>query len=212
MCECTCECMCECMCVVLCNSLACVSPLPSLFPAVDSVCHNSHTPTNTSPGSGSPRLDDGFTDPVHHHTQFQESRHSNPTHPRPPPPSSGGASRKNSCHRERRSSEGNSQVHRLQTSESIKKEQLPPSPPSSPPPPYSVFDTNRRFVSLSQQPAEMRHSQPSSHGYGHSMHRTRSQGYVTSRSRNVHYPNSPSTPHGDRRCDGGTFPNEGTLV
>ena len=188
---------------------------PSSSPAVDSVCHNSHTPTNTTPVNGSPRLDEGTTDPIRQNTQSQDSRHPNPTHPRPPRPSSGGVNRNNSSRREQRSTESNSQVHRLPTSEPLhikKDKQLPPSPPSSPPPPYTEFDTNRCFVSLSQQPAEAHHSQPSSHGYGHSMHRTRSQGYVTSRSRTAHYPNSPSTPHGDRRGDGGAFPNEGTLV
>lgn len=146
-------------------------------------------------------------------THSHESHSSNPAQARPPRPSSGGSSRSNS-QRERRSSESNVQVHRLQNREpsnqSIKKGALPPSPPSSPPPPYTEFDTNRRFMSLSQQPTEVPLSQPTGQGYGHSMHRTRSQGYVTSRSRAVHYPSSPSTPHGDRR--GEMFPNEGTLV
>ena len=51
-------------------------------------------------------------------------------------------------------------------------------------------------------------------GYGHrhrpGMHRTRSQGYVTSRNRAVHYPSSPSSAHG--RGEGRVFPDGGTLV
>lgn len=187
-------------------SLSC--PLSLL--ATDSVHHNSHATTT----SVSPTLDD-VTDPMRHRTHSHESHHSNPVQSRPPCPSSGGVARSNS-RRERRSSESNVQVHRLQNREpsnvKIKKDDLPPSPPSSPPPPYTEFDTNRRFVSLSQQPTELPHSQPTGQGYGHAMHRTRSQGYVTSRSRAVHYPISPSTPHGDRRMEGGLFPNEGTLV
>ena len=179
-------------------------------PAVDSVRHNSYTTTTTT-NSGSPN---DIMDPVRHRAHSHESRHPNPIQSRPPRPSSGGVSRNNS-RRERRSSESNSQVHRLHNQEplnlSIKKDGLPPSPPSSPPPPYTEFDTNRRFMSLSQQPTEMHHSQPSGQGYGHGMHRTRSQGYVTSRGRAVHYPSS-STPHGERREEGGVFPNEGTLV
>ena len=93
---------------------------------------------------------------------------------------------------------------------SIKKEELPPSPPSSPPPPYTEFDTNRRFVSLFQQPPDGHQHQ---HGYNPAMHRTRSQGYVTSRSRVQRYP-SPSTPQGERSGEGSSYPssNEGTLV
>ena len=179
--------------------------------------HNSHTPT--TPVSGSPRLDDvAAADPIRHRAHSHESRTSNPAHQtRPIRPSSGGPSRSDCC-RERRGSEGSAQVHRVHTRDppslpTKHSEPLPPSPPSSPPPPYTEFDTNnRRFMSLSQQQPEMHHSQPSGYGHRHGpgMHRTRSQGYVTSRNRAVHYPSSPSSPHG--RGEGRVFPDGGTLV
>ena len=59
-------------------------------------------------------------------------------------------------------------------------------------------NSNCRFMSLSQQASEVHHSQPSG-GYGHGMHRTRSQGYVTSQSCAVYYPHSQSSPHGGER-------------
>ncbi|CAI8026024.1 SH3 domain-containing protein Dlish [Geodia barretti] len=169
-----------------------------------------HTPTAATPvGGNSPRLDDITLDPIRHRTHSQESRHSNPTHqshPSQPRPSPGVTSRPGST-RERRSSESGPQVHRVHTREpplSLTDEPLPPGPPSSPPPPYTEFDTNRRFVSLSQQPAEVHHHSQPVGGYLPGMHRTRSQGYVTSRSRAVHYPppNSPSSPRG---VGGGTL-------
>ena len=103
------------------------------------------------------------------------------------------------------------------SSMSIKKEEFPPSPPSSPPPPYSEFDTgHQRFTSLSQQVGEQC-SQPSQQSYaqsqGHRMHRARSQGYVSSRTRVHQFATTPTTtPTPTPQGDGGSTANEGTLV
>lgn len=206
-----CTCVYTCICAPSCT-------VSSHFLNIAGSHQDSHTPT--TPLGGSPRLDDVANDPMRQRTHSHESHASSSTHQsRPLRPSSGGPSRSDH-RRERRGSEGSAQVHRVHNRDvpslpNKHKEPIPPSPPSSPPPPYTEFDTNsRRFMSLSQQQPEVHHSQPTSYGHrqGHGMHRTRSQGYVTSRSRAVHYPSSPSSPHGRGGGEGRMFPDGGTLV
>ena len=183
--------------------LLCVemSPPPPSPTAVYSLCHSSHTTPSSSPRPEDPNC-------MRSRSRSHESRSAISAHR----PSSG--SHSSSSRRARQGSDSSSQSHGLQnrapSNLSIKKEELPPSPPSSPPPPYTEFDTSCRFVSLSQQPPDGHQHQ---HGYNPAMHRTRSQGYVTSRARVQRYP-SPSTPQGERSGEGSSYPssNEGTLV
>ena len=186
---------------LMCVEMSPPPPPPSLPTAVDSLRHSSNTTPSSSPRPEDPNR-------MRSRSRSHESRSAISAHR----PSSG--SHSSSSRRARQGSDSSSQSHGLQnrapSNLSIKKEELPPSPPSSPPPPHTEFDTNRRFVSLSQQPPDGHQHQ---HGYNPAMHRTRSQGYVTSRTRVQRYP-SLSTPQGERSGEGSSYPssNEGTLV
>ena len=101
-------------------------------------------------------------------------------------------------HRRRLGSDSSSKSNSVklrQSNTSLEKFEIPESPPSSPPPPYTEFDSADRRFSLSQQ----QHHNPNPSGYGVQMHRTRSQGYVTSPSlRNRLYVGTPNDEMGRR--------------
>ena len=187
-----------------------------LFPlssaAVESLRHNSYSSTPSS----SPRPEDISVDRMRQRSSSHESRRSTSAaqHHRP---SSGSSS--SSGRRTRKTSDGSAHSQRLRnrvpSNLSIQKgEHAPTPPPSSPPPPYSEIDNNSQFVSLSQQPPDTQ--TPGQHpGVNHAMHRTRSQGYVTSRSTRFQRHPSPSTPQNELGGGGGNSQlsnNEGTLV
>ena len=185
--------------------------LPST--AVESLRHNSYSSTPRS----SPRPEDISVDRMRQRSSSHESRRSTSAaqHHRP---SSGGSSSSGRC--TRKTSDGSTHSQRLRnrvpSNLSIQKSELAPTPPSSPPPPYSEIDSNRQFVSLSQQPPDTQtHGQHQ--GINNAMHRTRSQGYATSRSARFQQYPSPSTPQNELGGGGGggnsqLSNTEGTLV